>query len=677
LSERLRERLIPIAFCIGGLLLAHHEMILGQGSYIPPAHAGHWFGFTQSDLGDTRFTQLLLEHAWRWLIGDPMHHDYWSPPYFYPTTGHIVWNENMLGAAPLYFPYRVIGMDTDNAWMAWIIVTGALNFVATYFLLRRAFGFNVWASSVGAVMFAFSASRTNQTMHWQLFPHYFTAWAAHASYRLANASQLTERGRICWIAALAASTVGQLWASIYLGWFLVFVFVVGVSLGLCWTKTRTELWGLVKSNPWTLAITAGLSLAALYPLGWRYLATAGQFGGRPFEEVLTMLPMPHVWLHMGKDSWFYGWLARWPQFSRIPMEHEQRIGFGLVATALTVGGTWRFRKDQRLVFVGVLLLILIATTTLYTPDGLSPWRIVHRFFPGAQAIRAVARAALVYMLGVAIISAAVLNALSQSQKLKWLVVPLGLVLFFEQGFETPAYTNADNRRDIAQVVKAIEPGCEAFVMSPVSGYGPYWKYQLDAMWGAMEAHVPTLNGYGGQNPEGWELGDTNLRGPQDGYRVQQAASKWIQAHPELQKKKLCWAQVGFNEGPYYASEFVSQNVPSSMKAGERADVEVTFKNLGPRPWPMGIGVRLGAEAPQDSTQWGPGRVDLPTETPVGSAVTFKFSIVAPPQPGPHPFQWRVVHDGAMWIGPMSPLTFIDVQPAPEPVASGSAPDAGQ
>jgi hypothetical protein len=223
----------------------------------------------------------------------------------------------------------------------------------------------------------------------------------------------------------------------------------------------------------------------------------------------------------------------------------------------------------------------------------------------------------------------------------------------------------------------------------VQGYGPYWKYQLDAMWAALEKHIPTLNGYGGQNPEHWALGEVNLRGPQDEQRIQQAASQWIQLHPELGKKKLCWVRVGFNEPVQmrrpdgsvgtdyiYSSELVSQSVPASMRAGERADVEVAFKNLGPRPWPMGIGIRLGAETPQDNAQWGMGRVELPNEVPVGSIATFRFTVTAPPQPGQHAFQWRMVHDGAMWFGPMSPLALVDVQPAPPPPEPATPADGG-
>lgn len=665
MNERLKERLLPIVFCVGGLVLGHHKMVLSG------------FAFTQSDLGDTRFTSLLLEHAWLWLTGAPLHADLWTPPSFYPVTGHVVWNENMVGAALLYFPFRVIGMRPDNAYQAWAVATGALNFVATYFLLRRAFKFDALASSLGAMLFAFSAVRINQTMHWQLFPHYFTAWAAHASYRLANASELKEQQRVWWVAVLAFSVVGQIWASIYLGWYLLFVFVVGLGLGLCWTKTRVELWALLKGHPYTLALTALVSLAALYPLGWRYLATAGQFGGRPFEEALSMLPMPHVWLHMGKDSWFWGWLAAWPAFQRIPMEHEQRCGFGLIATAVAAFAFIKYRKEQRLVFVGVLLVVLLFITTLYSPDGTTPWRIVHAYFPGAQAIRAVARASIVYMLGVAIGAAAVVHALAQQEKTKWLALPLAGVLFFEQGYDTPAYSKADDRRDIAAVKAAIDPDCEVFLMSPAQGYGPYWKYQLDAMWAAVETGIPTFNGYAGQNPQGWGLTDTNLRDPRDEQRVAYAAQQWINAQPSVKGKKICWARVGFSEGPNFSSEFVSHKAPPVLKASEVAPVEVSFKNTGPREWPMQAGIRLGVQAPQDGSQWGVQRVELPQPVAVGETVTFRFNITAPPQVGKQSFQWRMLSEGVQWIGALSKIQLIEIVPSPVPeLLQAPAPDAG-
>jgi hypothetical protein len=230
-------------------------------------------------------------------------------------------------------------------------------------------------------------------------------------------------------------------------------------------------------------------------------------------------------------------------------------------------------------------------------------------------------------------------------------------------------------------VAAIEPGCEVFLMSPMQGYGPYWKYQLDAMWASMVAGVPTLNGYSGQNPKDWGLGDTDLRSGYDEQRVAQAAGAWLQSQPKMRGKKPCWARVGFSEGPNYSSQFVSQQVPATIHAGESVPVEVVFKNTGPKPWPVGVGIRIGSESPQDNSQWGMQRVDLPEETQVGQTATFRFNIVGPQEPGKRTFQWRMVHDGVQWIGEMSTVQVIDVVPpvippmlqAPAPGSDAPAP----
>jgi Ig-like domain from next to BRCA1 gene len=652
-DERKKSLLIPLAVGAIGLVMAHHKMVLSG------------LAFTQSDPGDTRLVHLLMEHAWRWLLGQPAHADLWSPPFFFPITGHLAWSENMLGAAPLYFPFRLLGFEPFTAFQLWGLAVGALNFTSAYFLLKRCFDFSRWGSAVGAALFAYSAIRINQTMHWQLFPHFYTVWAAHAAYRLANASSLSPRDTVRFIVLLAASAVGQMWASIYLGWFMAFVFAVGLGLGLAWEKPRRELVGLVKRYWLALGLAAVGAAMALYPMAWRYLAIEKQFGGRPYQEVLTMLPMARVWLHLGSGSWFWAWLGKLDWFQGIPMEHEQRCGFGLIATAVSVVTFVRLRAQQRVLFVGTLLSVLVLTTTLYAADGTSPWRYVYDYFPAAHAIRAVARGAIVYMLGVSVGVAAALTALASHPRLKWVVVPLGMLLVAEQGYSTPAFEKAKNNEDIAEIVRNLEPGCEAFVMSPAQGYGPYWKYQLDAMWAGIEAKVPTINGYSGQSPANWALGDTNLRSAFDDNRVAQAAQLWVNSQPSLRGKKLCWARVGFNEGQY-ASRFVGQKVPAALTAGERSEVEVTFKNLGPKPWPAGVGVRLGAQSPIDSTRWGPNRVELPHEVPAGGAVTFQFAITAPPQPGRYGFQWRLVHDGVQWIGPMSKFVVIDVAAAPPP-----------
>ena len=71
----------------------------------------------------------------------------------------------------------------------------------------------------------------------------------------------------------------------------------------------------------------------------------------------------------------------------------------------------------------------------------------HAYFPAAQAIRAVSRASIVYMLGISVAVAAALTWLAKNEKLKWAAVPLGALLVVEQGYNTPAFSKEKNRHD--------------------------------------------------------------------------------------------------------------------------------------------------------------------------------------------------------------------------------------
>src|SRR4051794_34146669 len=117
--------LIPVLFCIGGLVMGHHPM-LKDG-----------LGWIQFDVGDTRFCNYLLEHGYRWMMQWPGHTSLWSPPDFFPTEGHLAWAENMLGGMPFYAVWRIVGFPVDTAFQLWVFTIGALNFVAMYFFLRR------------------------------------------------------------------------------------------------------------------------------------------------------------------------------------------------------------------------------------------------------------------------------------------------------------------------------------------------------------------------------------------------------------------------------------------------------------------------------------------------------------------------------------------------------------
>lgn len=647
--SRVRGWLTPLLFLCGGLLLAHHAMILSGLSLV------------QADLGDARLVHYLLEHDLRWALRDAAHLDLWSPPFFFPQRGHLAWSENLVGAMPFYALWRGLGLPEAAAFQLWILLQGALNFAATYLLLRRPFQMSQLAASLGAALFAFGAVRMSQTAHPQLYPQFFSVIAIYAVARLFDGTAITPRLRRRWVAMFFAALVWQLWAAVYLGWFLVFALVVAAAVGLLFANGRRTYWMLLREHPATLLGCAALSALALFPLLSPYLATAKTFGGRSFAETLLMIPRPSTWLYMGNASWLYGWLADLPPFTAITMEHEQRIGFGFVTSAIAVAGYFACRKRAALGALGLTTLLLILVTSLY--GTFTPWEYVYRYFPSAQGIRGVSRLFILYMLGVAVGAAAFVDWLSRKHSAYAIAAAaLAVVCLVEQGVETRTFDREQNDRNIQAIAASIGADCEQFVFSPVGGTLPGWKYSIDAMWASLERGVPTLNGYTGQMPPGWSINETNLLIPADAQRVQDAVGAWGR-QAGFDASRVCWVKLALDEGSAGA-EFVRQKVPAKMRTGEVATVKMVWRNTGKHTWRPREGIRLGAPGGV-GVDWGIHRARLPGAVAPGKKAVIEFQIRAPAQPGFYPFRWRMVQEGVAWFGDYSPYLAIEVRPPPK------------
>ncbi len=111
------------------------------------------------------------------------------------------------------------------------------------------------------------------------------------------------------------------------------------------------------------------------------------------------------------------------------------------------------------------------------------------------------------------------------------------------------------------------------------------------------------------------------------------------------------------------SQWISQNVPATVTAGQTFPVSVTFKNTGTSTWYSG-GVnpyRLGSQNVQDNETWGRLRVELPVSQVLPNTnVTFNFTATAPSTPGQYNFQWKMVKELVEWFGAIPPNRVITV-----------------
>ncbi len=481
-----------------GLLMAHHPMILSGMARV------------QTDVGDTRFNGYLLEHAWRWVSGDPLHASFWDPPFFFPQTNVLAYSDLLLSLGPLYWPWRVLGLEPDTAFQLWMLGLSTLNFWLAWGLLRRGLGIGRLGAGVGAFLFAFGASRIADLEHVQMLGQFFAltaAWGLIELFSVPVAGPGGGGGRrlVAWIGLVAASIVAQIYAGFYHAWFLLLALALSALVGLARKRHRTPLVTFLRAGARPLAVGAGLALAAsvllLLPVLLHYGSAAQDVGMRAFaDEVLPRLPRITSWFFVWDRSWLYAWQAEVAIFAGTT-SHQLSIGW--VTTVIAALGLWRARDRPVAALLAVTTILLILLVTRW-PGDVTLWRLVFEIAPGGQAIRAPYRLAIFLLLPAAIGVALFFDHYRGRWSRLWLGLVAG-VCILEQGGTTPAYDKAVVREEVATLAAAIPKNCAAFYASFRGDRAPFVRRQLDAVWAASLVGRPTVNGYSGNRPPGWQV----------------------------------------------------------------------------------------------------------------------------------------------------------------------------
>jgi hypothetical protein len=169
-------------------------------------------------------------------------------------------------------------------------------------------------------------------------------------------------------------------------------------------------------------------------------------------------------------------------------------------------------------------LIAIPFMTLFY-GNYSVWLNYYHMIPGASAMRAIGRVALVLLIPAGLGLAFLVEHLTRRGKIiaGW---TLALACLLEQGVTTETFDAATNRRTIAEVARRVDREKLAFYYHPCEPQ-PFQHYQLDAMWASLATGVPTLNGTSGYAPPDWvDFFNVDKDPPAD---LEDVLAKWEQA----------------------------------------------------------------------------------------------------------------------------------------------------
>ncbi len=295
------------------------------------------------------------------------------------------------------------------------LALSTLNFAAFYLLAKRFGGFGIGASTAGAFLFAFSSPRAVGLNHLQMTAGFFGV-AAFAALVAIFAERRGGRG---WIALFWLSCLLQLYAGVYHAWFLGFLVALAAAIALTQEHARERLLAELRREPFAWAGGALVVAVAAWPLAAHYLAAAKLVGARPLAVVLQLLPRPESWLNLGPGSLLYGSLTDRFWGPALPFEWTHRLGLGFLTWALVFwGAALALRRREgplRLLVLAFGLAVLLATR--WPGDG-SLWRGVYELVPGATAIRAVGRLAVVGLLLLALCLALAWRRLEESRRFR-------------------------------------------------------------------------------------------------------------------------------------------------------------------------------------------------------------------------------------------------------------------
>lgn len=515
--RRLEQAAVPLLFWASGSLLMFYPTLLSGFDRI----VGH--------LGDRRFIAYLLEHTYRWATGAPLHASLWDPPFYFPTANVFALSDSLLGVAPLYWIWRLLGVGPEGAYQAFQLCATTLTYIAAFALFRYGTARAAVPAAAGALLFAFGAPRIAQVLWPQFLAHFYAPITILAILRLLR----SDRREPAWSAVLVATVLLQLYAAFYLAWLLGFALLIALGLGGLRPEGRAAIRRTLVLNAPVLLGAAAVAGLLMLPLARHYLEAARLVGFRDWTtEVAPRMPVPQSWLFVGPQNLAYSWLTNTSLF-RVALAPERSLGIGFIATVVAVGGLVSARRERAVALTGLTAAVLVVLTTTW-PPGWNLWWFVHAALPGGAALRDIARIALLVLLALALGFATAVERLRRRSSVA-AILGIGIPILEQLQF-VPAFDKDATVRNAIEIAARVGPECPSFYYAAVSPDSarplPYrpWKYHLDAMGAQLRTEVPTVNGYSGWSPPGWQpLYDNVIRDAADTADLRRRLAAWAPA----------------------------------------------------------------------------------------------------------------------------------------------------
>ena len=457
------------------------------------------FAYFPGDLGDGRLNLYFLEHAYKFFTSSIS--SFWDAPFMYPEQNVIAYSDNLLGSAPIYAFFRLIGFDTYLAYQWWFILVSALNYITAFYLLKYIFKDN-HAAVLGAFIFAFSIALQSQLTHAQTFPRY------PIPLTFLMAVKFSHKLNFKYFLYTLLFLVYQIYCGVYLG--LMLAIPIGIYLLLIILKDIFYSKKVITDVSWLFKVTVSviLSLLALIPLMLPYTERKSSPSFEHFKQISNSIPTTISHFFSQRGSLIWDFLSKTGQGYEASWNHQLFAG-GIASICLITSTYWLFSKlikgKFRLDHLSTpLTLILTSSVTFFLFvrfQSTTAYTIIY-YLPGFNAMRSLTRIINIELVFFAIATALVyIELFKKRAKFSFFMFLTVLTLIIIDNY---FYSDKSYKTEVSIAKKRIATIESAFTDIPhgsVFSYEPSTInsssaiYQIDAMLLSQRYDLITLNGY--------------------------------------------------------------------------------------------------------------------------------------------------------------------------------------
>ena len=470
---------------------------------------GHKFQFFPGDLGDARLNIYFLEHAHKFFTGQVS--SFWSAPFMFPEPNVISYSDNLLGSAPFYSIFRLIGCDRETAFQCWFITMTILSYSCCFFFLNWVFK-NKYAAVLGAMIFAFSMALQSQMTHAQTFPRFPIPLAFWMALLFA------KEFKPIYLFLTLLAVVYQFYCGIYLGLMLsisiaVFVFV---AIIVHWLEFKKNL----SIKKWWLFLISSITIniLILLPLMLPYYERSKQVGLNSYNYVEPSIPTVKSFLFSQKGSLFWDCLSGIASNYQENWNHQIFIG-GVAIICFFIFCFFvlkiiiKIKNFNNQYFESKILILFftaIITFLLFIRfDKISFYRIIF-LLPGYGSMRSIARIVNIELLFFAFAAAFVFSKIFIKRNLNLIflfVLFIGIITadnFFKEEFTYKAKKNVAQLRVNSLVLKMKKIPKNSIVSYEPNTDEFHVYCQVDAMLAAQSLNLKTINAYTATSAPGYD-----------------------------------------------------------------------------------------------------------------------------------------------------------------------------